>query len=106
MDYQDKEFEVQKEQIHLGDPKSVLWACGKNNNSELGIAGINYIDTPSGVKGLSRTGVIQVSPGKDHTAIMDETGAVFMMGSNLHEKLGIDLTNFNNKAKPTPLPLS
>jgi hypothetical protein len=29
-----------------------------------------------------------------------------MLGSNLHEKLGLDSKNFNNKAWPTPLPLA
>ena len=29
-----------------------------------------------------------------------------MLGSNLHEKLGLDFINFTNKTTPTLLPLS
>ena len=64
------------------------------------------MDKPTGIKGLGRNGILWVSSGKNHTAIIDEKNNVYMIGSNLHEKLGIDLVNFNNKSKPTLLPLA
>ncbi len=47
-----------------------------------------------------------VSSGKNHTAIINDKNGVFMIGSNLHEKLGLDLVNFHSKTRPTPLPLA
>ncbi len=59
-----------------------------------------------GVKKLRRNYVIWISSGSNHTSFIDEDHWVFMMGSNLHEKLGLDQVNPNNKAKPTILPLA
>lgn len=83
----------------------MVWACGKNAHSELGIKGVWYIDSPVGIKGIRKNNIIWISAGKNHTSLIDERNNVFMMGSNLHEKLGLDITNFNNKSRPTLLPL-
>jgi alpha-tubulin suppressor-like RCC1 family protein len=64
------------------------------------------LDKPTGIKGFNKNGILLVSSGKTHTAIIDENQNVFVMGSNLHEKLGIDLVNVINKSRPTPLPLA
>lgn len=80
----------------MGDRESQLFVCGKNQNYELGFKDVNYIDTPLGMKGIKDYEIKEVSSGQNHSAIVTINGQVFMFGSNLHEKLGIDYNNVSN----------
>jgi len=71
-----------------GNLKSHLFACGKNDNSELAYSGINFFNHPYGVK-LKDLNIIQISSGGNHTAFVTDYGYLYVFGSTLHQKLGI-----------------
>ena len=50
--------------------------------------------------------IVCLSSGGNHTSFVTEYGYVFVFGSTLHEKLGIDNCGLKDISKPTLLPLS
>lgn len=99
-------FDPKPQEIVIGYPDSFLFACGKNENLELSFRGYKYIGSPSGLKITKEHKIIEVSCGANHTALLTEFGYVFMLGSSLHQKLGIDIQGNTNIGRPTKLPLS
>ncbi|XP_077970155.1 uncharacterized protein LOC120331911 [Styela clava] len=91
-----------------------LLACGNNKFNKLGLnerrgfltvlsnklkLEVEFKKTPTPVKAIK--GVIDVSMGKNHTAILTEVGDLFMLGSNKHSQLGTG----DNKVRSTPFVL-
>lgn len=105
-DIYDDIFNPRPEEIIIGDPKSYLFTCGKNENHELSFKGFKYIDTPSGVDITKKHIVVQVSCGSNHTAYVTEEGYLYLFGSTLHGKLGIDNIQYTNISNPILFPLS
>ena len=90
----------------IGDDNSNVFACGKNQNSELTFKGYNYLLSPSGLNLNKKYKIIDVAPGNEHTALLTEFGYVFVFGSTLHNKLGLEGTTVTNISSPKILPLS
>lgn len=102
----DEIFNPRPEEVVIGDPNSFLFACGKNENSELSFRGYKHVDTPSGVDITRKHVIVQVSCGANHTAFVSEEGFLYMFGATLHGKIGIDNIQYTNIANPTLFPLS
>ena len=47
---------------------------------------------PSGLKIQKKSKIINVATGREHTALLTEYGYVYVFGSTLHNKLGLDGT--------------
>lgn len=90
----------------IGDPRSQLWACGKNDNLELTIKGYKRVEYPSGVSLPKFVRIESVSSASNHSAIVTTKGHLYIWGSTLHGKLGIPSSNYTNVAFPTLFPLS
>lgn len=82
-------FDPQPINIIIGTPKSLLFSCGKNEHCELSFRGYKHVDNPSGLKIGKTKNIIDVSCGANHTALLTTYGYVYVLGSTLHEKLGI-----------------
>lgn len=96
----------QEDAFIIGDPEAYIYACGKNENSELTFKGYKAVSVPSGVQLPKRDIVVKISSGANHSAFVTIRGQLYLFGSTLHGKLGIEGLNFNNVAHPTLFPLS
>lgn len=105
-DIYDDIFNPKPEEIVIGDPDSYLFACGKNDHLQLSFKGYKYVDTPSGVSITKRHVITQVSSGANHTAFVTEEGYLYLFGSTLHGKLGIEGISYSNISNPQLFPLS
>jgi alpha-tubulin suppressor-like RCC1 family protein len=90
----------------IGSPSAHLYACGKNENGELTFKGYKSVSFPSGVSLPKGEVIMNVSSGANHSAFVSTRGLLYMFGSTLHGKLGIEGLNFNNVSHPTLFPLS
>lgn len=45
---------------------------------------------PERVRGLGEQIVVHISSGAKHTGVVTQNGQLFMSGSNLHDKLGLE----------------
>lgn len=99
-------FHPQEEEIEIGERAAYVYACGKNENNELTLRGYKKIDVPSGVL-LPKTDIVMsISSGANHSAFITKNGRLYLFGSTLHGKLGIENINYTNISKPTLFPLS
>ncbi|XP_022111310.1 serine/threonine-protein kinase Nek9-like, partial [Acanthaster planci] len=79
-------------------------ACGSNENNKLGFNTVTKglkkrqvkesydipcKDIPAIVKPLNRYHIMSVSTGKDHSAVIDDTGRLITFGLNKHGQLGV-----------------
>ena len=74
---------------------SKVWACGSNNNGQLGIGTTidsNYL-VP--VIGMSSTGAIGIAAGYDHAVVMKTDGTVWAWGNNSNGQLGNGTTTLS-----------
>ena len=99
-------FNPKPEEIIIGDPNSFLFACGKNENLELSFKGFKYVDTPSGVDITKKHIISQVSSGANHTGFITKEGYLYLLGSTLHGKIGLDNIQYTNIANPVLFPPS
>ena len=99
-------FEEKEVYNEIGHPNSCLLACGRNNNKELSFRNHDLVPDPSGVKEPKNQKSFMVASGSSHTAILTENGYLYMMGSTLHGKIGIQGMAFNSVIKPKLFPLS
>ena len=73
-----------------------VYAWGKNKDGELSVGSNKDSYLPIPVKGIKGKSLIHVSSGGQHSAAIDSQGHLFICGSYLHGKLGIeDLTTVN-----------
>ena len=61
---------------------------------------------PSGLKIAKKNKIIDIATGREHTALLTEYGYVYVFGSTLHNKLGLQGTQVTNISTPKLLPLS
>jgi alpha-tubulin suppressor-like RCC1 family protein len=81
----------------LNEPTTFAW--GKNKDGELSIGGSKDSYLPIPVKGVKNKNIIHVSSGGQHSAAIDNQGRLYICGSYLHGKLGIeDLTTVSVQA--------
>lgn len=99
-------FNPRPEEIVIGDPNSFLFCCGKNENTELSFKGFKHIDTPSGIDITKKHTIVQMSCGSNHTAFVTDEGLLFIFGSTLHGKLGIEGIQYTNVSYPMLFPQS
>ena len=99
-------FEEKEEYVEIGHANSCLLACGQNKNRELTIKEHDSIMYPSGVREPKSHKTYSVAVGTNHAAILSEEGYLFMFGSTLHGKIGIEGMSYNNIIKPKLFPMS
>jgi alpha-tubulin suppressor-like RCC1 family protein len=99
-------FHPQHDDITIGDTTAYIYACGKNENNELTFKGYKVIDVPSGVALPKKDIVTKISCGANHTAYVTSRGFLYLFGSTLHGKLGIENLPYTNVSNPTLFPLS
>ncbi len=75
---------------------ALIWSWGKNKYGELSHGGTTNALVPRGVRGLKGKRVKWLSSGAQHSGVVTSEGELFVSGSYLHGKLGIEgLTKVN-----------
>lgn len=77
-------------------------ALGNNSNGKLGLGSVSKVDQPMFIKSLSKTTIIKVSLGGDHSAMLDDAGQVWVCGDNKSGQLGLG-NKVNEVNTPTKL---
>ena len=73
-----------------------VWSWGKNKSGELSHGGTANALIPRGVRCLKGKYIIWISSGAQHSAVVTNNGELFICGSYLHGKLGLEkLTKVN-----------
>ena len=65
----------------------------------------NEVLMPERVRGLPKGKIIHLSSGAKHTGAVTEDGRLFMCGSNLHDKLGLEGITTGSKKTFKPVEL-
>jgi alpha-tubulin suppressor-like RCC1 family protein len=73
-----------------------LLAWGKNKDGELALGSSKNANTPTSVKGIKGREVRYISSGGAHTAVVTTSGELFVCGSALHGKLGLEDLSMTN----------
>ena len=60
---------------------------------------------PERVRGIQASKIVQISSGGKHTGAVTEEGKLFMCGSNLHDKLGLEGITTGSKRVFKPVEL-
>jgi alpha-tubulin suppressor-like RCC1 family protein len=81
---------------------SQVWACGSNNNGQLGDGTTTDKASVVKVSGMSSTGAIGIAAGFDHAAAMKTDGTVWTWGGNSNGQLG----NGTTTGSVTPMQVS
>ena len=83
-----------------------VWAFGQNTKGELGVGHYNEVPMPQRVRGLPiKQRIVFLSSGGKHTGAVSEDGSLWMSGSNLHEKLGLEGITTGSKKTFKPVEL-
>lgn len=80
-------FDMQLDDLSL----SCLYAFGKNEKGELSLKNTKNVLSPTPVDRVRNKKIVFVSSGGDTSAVIDSTGILYMCGSTLHNKLGIEV---------------
>jgi len=72
------------------EPKYFVWSWGKNKSGELSHANTASSLIPRPVKHLRNKNIINISSGAQHSGAVTDTGILYICGSYLHGKLGIE----------------
>ncbi|XP_049430285.1 probable E3 ubiquitin-protein ligase HERC3 [Epinephelus fuscoguttatus] len=75
-----------------------VFGWGRNDCGQLGLGDTTDRHTPTPVPCLNMKKTVHISCGKDHTAILTKTGAVFTFGSGQYGQLGHN--SFNDELRP------
>jgi alpha-tubulin suppressor-like RCC1 family protein len=71
----------------------------------LGVGHYQEVLMPERVRGLPKMKVSHISSGGKHTGIVTEDGKLWMCGSNLHDKLGLEGITTGSKKTFKPVEL-
>ena len=85
-------LESQQLEQHIRDKRAYVWCFGKNTNGELGLASTRDAFNPQCMNNrMLQNGQVpvQISSGSHHSALVTNTGELFITGSALHGKLGL-----------------
>lgn len=99
-------FSEKESYVEIGEPESCLFACGRNQHREMTIKGHTSLLAPAGVKEPKNQRTFSIGCGSNHTALLTESGYLYMMGSTLHGKIGIPNLPYNNVVRPKLFPMS
>ncbi|XP_044049751.1 probable E3 ubiquitin-protein ligase HERC4 [Siniperca chuatsi] len=75
-----------------------VFGWGRNDSGQLGLGDTTDRHTPTPVLCLNMKKTVRISCGKDHTAILTKTGAVFTFGSGQYGQLGHN--SFSDELRP------
>lgn len=81
------------------------WSFGQNTKGELGVGHYNEVLMPERVRGLPKLRIVYLSSGAKHTGAVTEEGMLWMCGSNLHDKLGLEGITTGSKKTFKPVEL-
>ena len=82
--------------MESGDNKCVfVYSWGKNKEGELGLGHQHNVSVPKSVKKVSEIEVSWVSSSGHHSGMVSSGGEVYLCGSGLHGKLGVETMNPN-----------
>ncbi len=84
---------------------AMVWSWGSNQKGELGVGHYKNAIMPEKVRGLPRVKVTNISSGGKHSGIVTEDGKLWMCGSNLHDKLGLEGIQSGSKKTFKPVEL-
>ena len=70
-----------------------VWCFGKNKEGELGLRHNRNVLSPEPIKSLTDKTIVHISSGGSHSAIVDSEGKLYVCGSALHGKLGLEKIN-------------
>mmetsp|Transcript_32468 Transcript_32468/g.29293 ORF Transcript_32468/g.29293 Transcript_32468/m.29293 type:complete len:119 (+) Transcript_32468:38-394(+) len=90
---EDEEKEVPEVEL-----KGFIYSWGKNKDGELSVGGHKNQFFPAPIKGLKDKKLQFLESGDQHSAAIGSDGKVYVSGSSLHGKLGIEdlgLTHIN-----------
>ena len=76
--------------ITTSNDESILWCFGKNKEGELGLKHSRNVREPEQVKSMKDKIIVHASSGGGHSAIVDSEGRLYLSGSALHGKLGLE----------------
>lgn len=78
------------------DSTHYVYAWGKNKKGELSLGShTETISTPQPVKCIATLEVTQLSSSGHHSALVTASGSLFLCGSGLHGKLGVETQHPN-----------
>ena len=95
----------------IRDKRAYVWCFGKNSNGELGVQSTKDVLDPKPVHNgptlFREAGSARgISSGGHHTALVTKSGHLYMCGSTLHGKLGIQGLNMMQVTRFHPLPMA
>lgn len=76
--------------------KAFVWAFGKNQEGELSLGIYKDALLPRYIQGLPSSSAKWIASSNHHSAIVSSDGQLFVCGSSLHGKLGIESLNKTN----------
>lgn len=82
----------------------MTWSWGKNKDGELSVGANKDVVMPKAVKGVRGKNLIMVTSGGQHSSAIDNTGKLYICGSYLHGKLGIEDLSTISVMTFTPVP--
>ena len=83
----------------------LLYCWGKNKDGELSLGHSKAVTLPKPVKGIKSSSPIRfLSSGRQHTAFISTEGILYVCGSALHGKLGLEDLTMTSITKLQPLP--
>lgn len=88
---EDEETQVTDETTVVEE--TLLWCFGKNKDGELGLRHNRNVLQPEAMKQHKSKIFSHVSSGGSHSAIVDSHGRLYLCGSALHGKLGLEKLN-------------
>eukprot|EP01017_Pseudomicrothorax_dubius_P028781 TRINITY_DN3446_c0_g2_i8.p1 TRINITY_DN3446_c0_g2~~TRINITY_DN3446_c0_g2_i8.p1 ORF type:complete len:445 (+),score=87.98 TRINITY_DN3446_c0_g2_i8:39-1373(+) len=97
-------FEGVPEKKSSAMENSQLLSWGKNKEGELSHGGTKNANVPTYVRGLRNKEIKTLSAGGQHSAVVTVTGELFICGSALHGKLGIEDLMMTNITRFQPVP--
>lgn len=83
-----------------------VWSFGKNQMGELGIGHYKNAMMAERVRGLPpKVKVTNISSGGNHTGVVTDDGKLWICGSNIHDKLGLEGITTGSKKTFKPVEL-
>lgn len=88
------EFDPNLSDLHLENTNTkeewLVYCWGKNTDGELSQKHTKNVHSPEPLKQLNKKRVRSVSSGGNHSGVIDANGRLYLCGSTLHGKIGIE----------------
>ena len=99
-----QESEATAQSEDLRKKKAFVWAWGRNKHGELSLGVFKNALLPRTIKGLGGKNGLCISSAANHTALVTQDGALYICGSYLHGKLGLENLRVETVPKFTLIP--